>query len=1141
MELTAICKAPIYGLALLQSFTRKHGNRFHLQRWRKLLLIMRLTALLLLIGALHVSASSYSQNVSISGEKLSLRYIFESIKKQTGYEFIFDKALVDKTDPVTMHVSNVPLKDALDIALQKQSLTYEIRNKIIGIKAAPPAAVTAKEIVQPEMPLPPPTVTVQGIVTDENGRPMPGVSVIEKGRRNGVSTDKDGKFSIVVLEGAKLIFSSVGMNDKEVAASNTSNLKVMLTIKNNEIEKVIVSGYFDRSKNTFTGAASTFSGEDLRMITNQNVLSALSTLDPSFKLKENNLIGSDPNTMPDFQIRGASNINSSLDEKYKGSPNVPTFILDGFEVSLEKIYDLDPLRINTLTILKDAAALAIYGSRGANGVVVITTNAPAKGKLRTTYTGNLNMEVADLSDYHLLNAKDKLEYERLAGIYTPNSYISTGEQYSFYYNERLKLVQQGNNTDWIKKPVKKVGADFKNAINMEGGDNTFRYGVDLSYNPTTGVMKGSARDRLGVAVRLNYNTKNLRFFNQISFDNVKTTNSPYGSFSTYAYLNPYYNPYDENGNVNKTLYVLKSVTSAAVTIMDPMYNATINTKNESKYDNFIDNFGFEWNMGAHFKFNSKFSVNKKTQIADIFKPSDHTDFVNAAVKGSYTKTTTQTTMYEGTAGLNYNRMINGHLIVLNANYNVQQVSNDQYTVTASGFPNDLMDHIGMGLQYLDGTRPSGYEATSRLMGLLGNLNYSYQNRFLADLSIRYDGSSQFGSNKRWGNFWSAGLGWNLHKEKLFEGLRNVSVLRVRGSFGYTGNQNFYPYQSIMTYDYIPDITYDGYIGAMADAYGNPNLKWQRTQKRNVGMDFELFKGKLSGYVNYYSDYSKDVLVDVTMPPSLGFDTYKANLGEVENSGYEVSLKATVLSSPNKKFYWNVIGSAVHNKNELRKISNALSAYNDKVDTAVSNKPVVRFIEGMSMNTIWVVKSLGIDPATGQEVFLDKNGNKTNVWSSADYTPYAKTDPTLEGTLGTNVGYKNFQLNVYALYRFGGYIYNQTLVDRVENVNPNQNVDSRVFYDRWKVPGDVAFFKGITNRTTTQPTSRFVEKDNVLELKSINLSYTFSQTPLLTRAGIERIRLTGYMNDVFRLSTVKAERGIDYPFAKHYALAFQVTF
>lgn len=1096
------------------------------------------TALVLaLVFIMQVNANASAQTkISLRETNASLETIIAKIGKQSGYDFMISSSLLKTAKPVTVQCQNVSLEKALDICLANQPLTYSIEEKtvIINKKATPGNDKNNRKN------------KIIGVVTDSKKLPIPSATVTEQGTTNSTMTNKSGEFVLDVINpNATLIVTSIGFEKKQVKLSgDQERLIIVLKESTSALEEVQVSvktGYYEKSKQTFTGAATSFTGEQLRMVTNQNILSALTVLDPSFKLVENNTIGSDPNQMPDFQIRGSSSIKSSLDEKYKGNPNVPTFMLDGFEVSLEKIYDLDPLRISGITILKDAAALAIYGSRGANGVVVITTYSPQKGKLRITYNTNVDFETADLSDYSLLGAKDKLEYEKLAGIYTPNSYVYIGENYAFLYNERLKFVEQGTNTDWIKKPVKPLGINTKHALALEGGDDSFRYGIDLSYNPSEGVMKESSRNRKGINVRLNYNYKKLRFSNQMSFDNVSISNSPYGKFSTYAYLNPYYSPYDEQGNMKKVLYVLNSVMYPAVTIVNPLYNTTINTKNTSKYDNFINNFGVEWNLSNALRLNSTFSLNKKTQIADNFRPSDHNDFYTAAKKGSYLKSTEEILQYEGTVGLSYTKSVDKHLLIVNSNYNIRQASNDLYSVTASGFPNDFMDHVSMGLEYLEGTRPQGSESTSRLMGILGNFNYSYDSRFLADFAFRYDGSSQFGSNKKWGSFWSAGLGWNVHNEAFLKDNSVINLLKMRGSVGFTGSQNFYPYQAQLTYNYLTDNVYGDYTGAVVSAYGNSDLKWQKTLKRNVGVDFELFNSKLSGFFNYYSDNSKDVLVDVTMPPSLGFNTYKANLGEVQNKGYELNLRATLLSNPARRQFVNVFGSAVQNKNTLRKLSNALRAYNNDIDGSASNKPSVRFIEGQSINTIWVVKSRGIDPATGQEVFYDKSGNLTNVWNSADYIPYGATDPKLEGTFGANMGSHGFQFNVFFRYKFGGYIYNNTLVERIENVNPNQNVDGRVFFDRWKSPGDVSVFKGITNTTLTKPTSRFVEKDNLIELKSVNLSYVFDKAKFLDKIGAEKVRVSAFLNDVFRASTVKAERGIDYPFARHYALALQVTF
>ncbi|MGX5819450.1 SusC/RagA family TonB-linked outer membrane protein [Chitinophaga lutea] len=1108
----------------------------HLKR-NGLLLPIPKHALVLLIVFLSFTGRSFAQQpVSLHEKNMPLEAAIAAISKQSGYDFVINTRLLKSAPPIDVQFDKLPMEAALKVCLARLPLDFVVEEKTVIIREKPNARAP-QEAVQER---------VRGVVQDEKGNPIPGASVSETNGVNRTITNPKGEFELSVSSrNAVLLVSSIGFDRRTYQLEGiTGTIRIVLkesVTALGEVQVTIKNGYYEKSRQTFTGAATAFTGEQLRTVTNQNILAALTTLDPSFKLMENNLIGSDPNKLPEFQIRGSSSIQSSLDEKYKGNPNLPVFMLDGFEVSLEKIYDLDPQRISGVTILKDAAALAIYGSRGANGVVVISTYAPVAGRLRVTYNANIDFDVADLSGYQLLNASEKLEYEKMAGIYTPGSAVYVGERYQEYYNERLKMVQQGTNTDWLKKPVKDLGINTKHTITLEGGDRSFRYSLAGYYNPSEGVMKGSGRDRQGINVVLNYNYKNLRFSNQLSYDHVKMTNSPYGSFSTYAYLNPYYSPYDANGDLTRILYTLSSVKNPTVVIANPLYNATINTKNQSAYDNFINNFRVEWNLNPDLRFTGTFSINKQNSGSDDFRPSKHTDFISAAKKGRYVKTTGELVQYEGNLGLNYNKLVRKHMLVLNANYNIRQVSNNSYTVTAAGFPNDLMDHIGMGLEYLEGTRPQGTESTSRLVGALANFNYSYDNRFLADFAVRFDGSSQFGSENKWGSFWSAGLGWNLHREAFLKDSRVINLLKLRGSTGITGSQNFYPYQAALTYNYLPDITYDDLIGAVVNTYGNQGLKWQITQKRNVGVDFELLKSKITGYFNYYADNSKDVLVDVTMAPSLGFSTYKANLGEVQNKGYELSVRGTLLSNPAKKTYWNVFGLAIRNQNSLRKISNALRAYNDDVDGKAANKPSVRYIEGQSVNTIWVVKSLGIDPATGEEVYVDRTGKITNTWSPSAYMPYGTTDPKLEGTFGTSGGWKGFELNIFFRYKFGGYLYNNTLVDRVENVNPNQNVDRRVLYDRWKAPGDVAQFKAITNTAQTKPTSRFVEKDDLLELKSVNISYNFRDQPFLKKIGAQNIRVSGFMNDVFRTSGVKVERGIDYPFARHFAIALQATF
>lgn len=681
-------------------------------------------------------------------------------------------------------------------------------------------------------------------------------------------------------------------------------------------------------------------------------------------------------------------------------------------------------------------------------------------------------------------------------------------------------------------------------------------------------MKESGRQNIGIGIKLQYRYNNLRFMNNLTYNNVKQEDSPYGTFSDYTYMNPYLYPYDENGNVRQVLEIGgNNDDEAGDEIEDeeedeeenrevdyelnPLYNAKLGTKLEAVYQDFTDNFSVEWDVIEGLKLKGAISLNKKTTIRDEFLPSGHNSFYEKDLKGSYTKEVTDYFSYDANVMASYVKNLDKHLLNATVVWNVTQSKTDEFTTVAYNFPNDNMDHIGMGVEYQEGDKPDGNYEISRLMGVVGNFNYSYDNRYLADFSVRSDGSSVYGSSKRWGTFGSIGLAWNMHNERWLADNNSVNELKLRGSWGTTGGQNFYPFQAMMMYSYKDDaingLSYDDYLGALLMAYGNPDLKWQRTEKLNVGIDFTLFNSRLTGYFNWYKDVSKSVLIDVLLAPSLGFDSYKDNLGEIENKGVELNLRGTLIKNVRKELQWDVFFNLTHNKNRLLKLNDALAAYNKMQDDEMNNEdneetraPMVRYQEGESINTIWANESIGIDPNTGEEVFIAQNGDKVNEWSTDNYKPLGCEDPKFEGNFGTMLMYKGFQLNAYFYYSYGGDIYNQTLVDKVENVDPQKNADKRVLYDRWRQPGDVAKYKAIDNTTNTMPTSRFIEQENYIRLSSLNLSYQFTPEQL-KRMGIERLKVSLIGNDIFRASTVKMERGTSYPFARNYSLSLQVTF
>ncbi|HEY8388168.1 MAG TPA: TonB-dependent receptor, partial [Parasegetibacter sp.] len=397
------------------------------------------------------------------------------------------------------------------------------------------------------------------------------------------------------------------------------------------------------------------------------------------------------------------------------------------------------------------------------------------------------------------------------------------------------------------------------------------------------------------------------------------------------------------------------------------------------------------------------------------------------------------------------------------------------------------------------------------------------------------------SNNKWAKLWSTGIGWNLHYEEFLRNSNTINMLRLRASTGFTGSQNYNPNQSLMMFDYIRDDYYfRNNAGAVLMSLGNADLKWQRVRKNNIGADIQMFRKRLNATVDFYVEDSKDALTQVTIPPSLGFTSYTENLGQIRNKGYEVKLNLNIISKPSSRILWSLIGSASHNKNTLLKISNSLTAWNKEQDAINTSKPKIRFMEGQDMKAIWAVQSLGIDPGTGQEIFLTADGKYSNTWNANDQIVAGTSTPDLFGNFGTNFMYKQWQLNLYLLYSLGSQAYNNTLVDRVENASPLFNVDRRALEQRWKQPGDISNFKNIANTTVTKPTTRFVQENDYLRLNSFNLSYEFDKAQL-TKTRLQRLKCTFYMNDVFTLSTIKQERGLSYPFARTFTLTIQAGF
>ncbi|HEY9197359.1 MAG TPA: carboxypeptidase-like regulatory domain-containing protein, partial [Mucilaginibacter sp.] len=443
---------------------------------------MKLTTILILIGALHLSAATYSQTVTLSRHGATLEALFKDIKKQTGYTFFYT-GKVDTHQTLDVQVKNASLEEALNACLKNLDLSYTIVDKTIVISAKPVRRADAEAPgTAPQV-----QITAQGKIIDSASKePLMGVNIGVSNKQLHTQTNANGEFKLAIEKGDVLIFSYVGYKTKEVKFEDSKYITIALSTKTTTMNDMVITGYQIIKKDNYTGTAVSIKGEDLLRTNPQSLIKSLATFDPSLRLADNNLLGSDPNAMPKITVRGSTtlpSVNGSIIDRNNLSSdyNRPVFILDGFEVSLEKVVDLDMIRIASVNILKDAAATAVYGAKAANGVIVITTKAPIPGKLQLTYNYQLQVQTPDVTGYHVLNASDKLKYEKLAGLYNGmNNTAESQDQLDQQYYNKLRNVVSGINTYWLSQPLRNAYG-MKHSLYAEGGDSTFRYGINLRY------------------------------------------------------------------------------------------------------------------------------------------------------------------------------------------------------------------------------------------------------------------------------------------------------------------------------------------------------------------------------------------------------------------------------------------------------------------------------------------------------------------------------------------------------------------------------------------------------------------------------------------------------------------------------------
>jgi TonB-linked SusC/RagA family outer membrane protein len=1144
---------------------KKDGNHhFPGKKWaHEMFLTMKLTFLFLCCLSLQLPARVFSQQVTLRAKGATFQEIAKELERQTGYTFLYNIEQVNELKRIDIDVRQEALEQVLRACLHDTGLSHRIVEKTVVIIPA------TREPVAPQE-----RRVIRGKVTDPAGDGLPGVTILLKGSTYGTATDPRGEFTLLLpsaIADPVLRFSFTGMKTKEITVTTDKPLTVILEEEVAELEDVVVTGYANIRKSSFTGTATRVTREELMKVSTGNVLQALQVFDPSLRTVRNNEMGSDPNTLPEFNIRGAAGVGiTDLDRlqsadvsqfALKNNPNLPVFILDGYEVSTEKIYDMDPNRIESITILKDAAATAMYGSRAANGVIVIETVAPKPGQLRVSYNLTGTVTTPDLSSYNLMNAREKIEAELAAGLLNEPVNLMTHLR---EYRMKMNNIERGVDSYWLSQPLR-TEFNHRHGLYVEGGAENVRFGIGLNYAGENGVMKKSFRDRTGAELKVDYRFKDLQITNNVSYTRMSSRQSPYGEFSTYVKLAPYL-PLDETllKNEGDQYYGMYHWNFGDQNTPNPLEEAKMNHFDRSGYNEFSNNLSVNARFLAYFQLKFQFAVTYRNESREKYTDPASTRFKSSSRvsftpldKGELVVDKYEQVHWNSNLMLMYNRYIRDHNLNVTLILNAKEDKSLSEQVAYRGFPSGQFHDPQYAHEIV--SFPSFSDDHSRLVGTSLQGNYSYKETYLLDLSARRDGSSKFGSKQRFGSFWSLGAGINLHHYDFMKAYPFVQEARVKINYGQTGRVSFPSYASRDMYRLMMDDWYTTGMGSSLMAMGNEQLTWDKVNTVNVGLDVSLWK-RLLFNVSFYDKRTHDMVTSITIPSATGFTSYMENVGEVSNRGYEFNLNLALVKTRD----WNVNVSAngAHNVNKIVKISGALKEYNDRVDRFYDDyrgdggnyvvddqfiKPIRKYYEGGSEFDIFGMRSLGISPENGEELFLNRDGSVSFAWDAAQQSVIGNTEPALQGALSLNARYRAFSLYTTFMYEFGGDLYNATLVENVESVDiTRNNADRRATLMRWQKPGDIAPLRSIKYAYAellpglTRPTSRFVQKNNTLTFNSLTLSYDMDRR-WSDKFGLSMLRFSISMNDIAVFSTIHQERGTSYPFARRFGFTLNAGF
>ena len=1047
---------------------------------------------LLLLGVLlfGFTVSAQSQKVSLDFKNERVEKVLASIKSQTGMSLVFSDQLVDVNRKVTMQLKDVTLKEALTRLLSGINLTFEIRNNKIYF-------IEKKAVSQPGSR----KKRVTGVVKDVMGEPLIGANVVEKGRStNGVITDFNGKFTLEVDESASLVVSYIGYLAQDIPTKGKGDFHIILKEDTNTLDEVVVTGYGDFKKATYTGSASVLTTEKLEALPVVSVGQMIESNIPGISVVAGT--SSQPGAKTTLRVRGVASMNASTEPLYvlDGVP-IPSYDLSNFTSMSEAggmgfIETLNPADIESITVLKDAASASLYGAKGANGVVLITTKKGKEGKLRVNMAAKYGITDFAYTYRPLMGGEErrKLIHEGLVNFQLDKG---VSEQEAQQYadaniDQYAKRLPQGY-SDW-ESALFKTGYQQDYNLSASAGNQNSSFIGSLGYTKQTGVSLNSEMERFTGRVDASNKYKKVEFGMNASFSWTKNVHLPEGKFygsAIYASkvnLTPSTPIYNEDGTYASGYRENNGYNPILEAEVNDYYARTVRAMGTAK---------IAYNVWDNLKVSSVFTVDYSLTKDFFFQSPDGRD--GATYQGRGRMQMTDRIRYTSQNNLTYSKTFGKHSVSAVTAFEVMKYDYEDLYAAKKTYGQDINTSLGNAADPIDADQKLQEDA---LMSYVASVNYSYDDKYYASFSFRRDGSSRLSPDTRWGNFWSLSASWRLSQEKFMQSLKSVlSDLKLRASYGVNGNlpSSYYGYQST----YTTGAFYSGKPSPWESTLGNEELTWEKNYALNLGLDIGLFS-RVNVSLDWYTRTTKDLLMSKQLNSISGFSSLLTNVGQMRNTGVELEVRSNNIKT--KDFSWTTAFNLSHNKNKILKLAD--------LPWFVDGRYVRK--EGYPFNTIYLREYAGVDPETGSALYYDnqqdENGNytKNKVTDPGQASPIPLKDitPTISGGFMNTFNYKFIDLSFNLSYSFGGYSYDNAsyiLQDDGYSVISNKSTEQR---RRWQKPGDITdvprFVYG-NKKGGNYNSSRAIHSTDHIRLKSLILGLNAPKA-WLQKLGIGNARI-----------------------------------